>query len=194
MYAPRTVKTLTVLFLAMTLGTLVLWSMDVDPIRPPGTHLAAVAAAEENPLAVIARTDRPLSSKWNRIVIHGSSEGPAVAGKCHFVVEAPATGGSPLGVRAGSVWLAQEESAHVPGAGHEWNKGAIGVCIQGDFSSAPPSEEQWQSLLKLVTDLQQRFRIPPSRVYLYRSIAARSDSPGAAFPEREFNDSLVSVR
>ena len=193
MYAPRTVKTLTALFFAMVLGTLVLWVMDVDPIRPAGTHLAAVAVAEDAPLAVIARTEKGFSSKWNSIVVHGSGEGRAVLENCHFIVEPSGSEASPLGVRAGRAWLAQEESAHVPGAGREYYKGAIGVCIQGDFSQAPPSDEQWKRLIKLVTDLQKQFRIQPGRVYPYCSIAA-SDSPGAAFPVKLFNESLIEVR
>jgi hypothetical protein len=192
MYAPRTVKTLALLFLAMTLGTLVLWGMDADPVRPAGTQLAAVAAVEEGPLAVIMRTSRT-HRNWSCIVVHGSCEGQAVQDRCHFVVE-PSGGASPLGVRAGPAWLAQQESAHIPGPAQEYYKGAIGVCIQGDFSHSPPSREQWQSLLKLVTDLQQQFHVPPGRVYLYRTVAARSDSPGAAFPVQAFNESLTSGR
>jgi hypothetical protein len=194
MYAPRTVKTLCALFFAMTLGALVLWMMDDGPIRSPG-HLAAVAVAEDAPLAVISQTQRPLSPrKWTRIIVHGSREGEAIVENCHFVVEPSGTPDCPLGVRAGGAWLAQQESAHVPGAGHEWNKGAIGVCLRGDFSRTPPSAEQWQMLIKLVTDLQQQFSVPPDRVFLYSELSARSDSPGAAFPFRQFNDSLLPVR
>ena len=191
MYAPRTVKTLTALFFAMILGTLVLWLMDVDPIRPAGTHLAAVEAAEDAPLAVIMRTEKP-HTKWNSIIVHGSGEGRAVLENCHFVVE-PSGGPSPRGVRAGAAWLSQQESAHLPGTGRALYPGAIGVCIQGDFSTAPPSDEQWKSLIKLVTGLQRQFGIPAGRVYRYGSIAG-SDSPGAAFPARLFNESLVAVR
>jgi len=194
MFAPRTVKTLTALFLAMTIGTLVLAMMAVDPIRPRGRHLAAVAAAEESQLAVISRTDQTLA-KWRSIVVHSSVEGAAVAGNCHFLVDPEASIRSPdaLCVRSSGHWLAQEPAAHVPGRGHEWNDGSIGVCLVGDFSRQAPSDVQWQSLIKLVTDLQQQFRIPPSRVYLYRNIGGRGNSPGAAFPEKEFNDALLAV-
>ena len=190
MLAPRTVKILIALFLAMTGGTLVLTWLDVEPIRAPGTHLTAVAFAEESPLAVVTSTKRPLNIlKWRNIVIHGSAEGAATVGNCHFVVE-PADTNNPLGIRANGAWMDQAESPHVPpGPGPNWGKDTIGVCMVGDFSLSPPSDEQWKALVKLVTDLQKKCNVPASQVYLYRTIRG-SSSPGAAFPEEEFNKAL----
>jgi hypothetical protein len=191
MLAPRTVKTLAALFFAMTIGTLLLMWMDVDPIHAPSTHLTALAVAEEAPLPVITQAQKPYSSQWQRLVIHSSAEGPSVAGKCHFVVDVGG-GGDPF--RANAPWQEQAESPHVPGRGHDWNKGAIGVCLVGDFSKVGPSDEQYQALLKLVTDLQQQFKIPASRVYFYGDIAGAGDFPGAAFPKSDFNTALVAVK
>jgi hypothetical protein len=190
MLAPRTVKTLTALFFAMTLGTLLLMWMDVEPIRAPGTHLTALAASEETPLAVIAHTRKPISSKWQRIVIHSSVEGPSAVEGSHFIVD-PRSAGDSLNVRATDCWQDQSESGHVAGSGHDWNKACIGICLSGDFSRTPPTPEQMQSLKKLVTDLQRRFGIPASRVYSYRDISSKSNSPGAAFPEKELAAALL---
>jgi N-acetyl-anhydromuramyl-L-alanine amidase AmpD len=71
---------------------------------------------------------------------------------------------------------------------------AVGVCLVGDFSKAgPAAEEQTQALVKLVTDLQRQFKIPKERVYLYWTISASNKSPGAAFPEKEFNKALLAI-
>ena len=191
MLAPRTVKILIALFLAMTGGTLVLTWLDVEPIRAPGTHLTAVAFGEETPLAVITNTQKPLRN-WRNIVIHSSAEGAAAVANSHLVVEPPG-GGNPLGIRANGAWDSQAESPHVPpGPGPDWGKDTIGVCMVGDFSLSAPSAEQWKALVKLVTGLQKKLKIPASRVYLYRTIRG-SSSPGAAFPEEEFNKALVTI-
>ena len=192
MFEPRTVKTLTALFFAMTGGALVLMLMDVEPIQPPGTHLTAVAANEDAQLPVISQTDVPLR-KWRSIVVHTSAEGRAVVANCHFVVDDGSAGGEAgaLGVSSTAHWAQQRASAHVPGRGSDWNTESIGVCLMGEFSRRRPSDVQWQALMKLVTDLQQQFGIPSSRVYLYRDIGGRGDSPGRAFPAAEFNEQLL---
>jgi hypothetical protein len=191
MFAPRTAKTLTALFVAMTIGTLVLMWMDVDPIRVSGTPLTALAASQETPLGVITRTRNPIrDNKWRLIVIHSSVEGPAAVAGCHFVIDAGGAGNS-LNVRSNDCWQDQAETGHVAVGGYDWNKGSIGICLSGDFSRTPPSPEQMQTLKKLVTDLQRRFSIPASRVYSYRDISGKSNSPGAAFSDRELADALL---
>jgi len=191
MFAPRTVKILTALFFAMTVGTLVLTWMDVEPIRERDPRLAAIAAGEEAPLPAVTRTESPLSSsRWRSVVIHSSAEGPSAVARCHFVVE-PSSAGDSLNVRANGAWLSQTDSAHVPASAVPAS--SIGVCLMGDFKEAAPSPEQWQSLVKLVLDLQRQFKIDRSAVYLYRTISERK-SPGAAFPEKEFNESLLVIK
>ena len=185
MFEPRTVKTLTALFFAMTVGALVLMLMDVEPIQPPGTHLTAVAANEEAQLPVIAQTEVPLR-KWRSIVVHTSVEGRAVVANCHFIID-----GGAIDVRSTAHWEQQRAGRHVPGRGSDWNTESIGICLMGDFALRRPSQVQWQSLMKLVTDLQQQFDIPSSRVYLYRDIGGRGNSPGKAFPQTEFHEQLV---
>ena len=191
MLAPRTVKTLTALFFAMTIGTLLLMWMDVEPNRAPGTSLTALRVSDENPLAVITRTRKPISdNKWQRIVIHSSVEGPAAIENSHFIVD-PRPSGDSLCIRATDCWQDQAESNHVPYIrGADWKTGSLGICLSGDFSKTPPTAEQMQSLKKLVTDLQRRFGTPAYRVHLYRDISSRN-SPGAAFPDKELVAALL---
>ncbi len=188
MFEPRTVKTLTALFGAMIVGTLVLMSLNGEPINAPGPHLAALAVDNEMELSAIAQTETTLR-KWQGIVVHSSNEGPDIAAKCHFVVEAPATPSprNPLGISARNAWLQQEPTRHVSSKSGDWN-GAIAICFAGDFSRLKPTDVQMVALVKLVNDLQKRFDIPASKVYLYRNIV--SNVPADMFPEAQFNDNL----
>ena len=194
MLAPRTVKILISLFLAMTAGTLVLTWLDVEPIPAPGMYLSGAAAADEAPLAVVNKTRRPFGvTKWQSIVIHSSAEGPAAVAKCHFLVEPAGTSDS-LGIRANDYWLDQVPSAHVPTSPAAAPAPAIGVCLAGDFSKpGPAAEEQAQALVKLVTYLQRRFGVPKGAVYLYWTLSASRKGPGAAFPEQEFIRALLAI-
>ncbi len=190
MFEPRTVKTLTALFGAMIVGTLVLMSLNGDPINAPGANLTALFPDDEMELGAIAGTDVPLR-KWQGIVVHSANEGPDVAGRCHFIVEpAAANTKNIMGVTARGAWQQQESTRHVRGASGEWSS-SIAICFAGDFSRQRPTNAQMAALMKLVNDLQKRFNIPASKVYLYRNIAS---SPADLFNEAEFNENLLQDR
>ena len=190
MFAPRTVKTLIALFVAMTGGTMLLMALDTDPIQAPGTHLVAVAVADEAELAVVTQTDMPLR-RWHGVVVHTLAEGQAALDRCHFIIEPTASGG--VTIRSNGWWMKQQASSHERSPGGEWNT-SIGVGLMGEYSRQAPSNAQMQALIKLITDLQIRFRIPSSRVYLYGDISSRIASPGPAFPVAYFQDALVDPR
>ena len=195
MLQPRTVKTLVALLAAMTLGTILLISIDAAPIRPPGTHLAAVAAADEMELPVVTQTDVPLR-KWKNIIVHTSVEGADVANRCHFVIDSANASetSTSLPVRSIAPWIQQTNSLHTAKGANDWNTDSIGVCLMGDFSRRRPSPVQWQAMVKLTNDLQKRFKIPAERVYLYRDIGgAKINSPGSAFSQKEFDDALLTI-
>jgi hypothetical protein len=58
----------------------------------------------------------------------------------------------------------------------EMNERGIGVCLAGDFTVEQPTEEQLDTLATLTTDIQTRYGIPDSRIFLHREVR---DSPTA---------------
>ena len=85
--------------------------------------------------------------------------------------------GRPL-VRAG---------AHCPGM----NRRAIGVCLVGDFTSAPPPAEQLEVAADLVAGLCHVARISPEDVRPHRDFK-NTACPGAVFPWELFVSMVVS--
>jgi hypothetical protein len=196
MFEPRTVKTLTALFGAMTVGTLVLMLIEPRPIQAPNMPLIALTTPDaEVALPAITDIDVPLNNAWNKIVIHTSVEGPQVLKNCHWIIE-PGDGRNPdaINVHPTDLWKRQQASAHVSPKNSAWNTESIGICLVGDFARQKPSPSQWKDLIKLTTDLQDKFTIPRTRVYTYHDIDGKVNSPGAAFPAREFNEALAAVR
>jgi N-acetylmuramoyl-L-alanine amidase len=82
-------------------------------------------------------------------------------------------------------WRGQLTGAHTGGTPGNWaNEEAIGICLVGDFDRNTPSKRQLESLAKLVRFLQQRYRIPKSRVFGHGSTPGGhvTDCPGKRFP------------
>jgi hypothetical protein len=187
----RTIKTLTALFVAMTLGTLVLMVLDTEPISPMAQPLMVVSPPPAGAAKSVYETRRPLQrAKWRYIVVHASphrAHPPAAA--CHFLVGADVGGNGK--VVATEHWLRQREGGHIGGY---WRRNSIGVCLIGDFSRRPPAKGQFRSLVELVNALQGICNVPADRVYLHRDLDARSGSPGAAFPVERFSGRLLQRR
>jgi N-acetylmuramoyl-L-alanine amidase len=85
-------------------------------------------------------------------------------------------------------WEQQKVGAHCGGTQGNWaNKDGIGICLVGDFNQTTPSRKQMQSLVRLVQFLQERYRIPKSRIYGHGTTpgARMTDCPGKRFPMSE---------
>jgi hypothetical protein len=192
MVASRTIRTLLALIAAMTVGSLALILMETAPVRPPVTHLAAVAGPTDDSVDVISRAAIRVG-KWRNIVVHTSVEGLDPQSECHFIVrtQPSADGGY---AQATALWNRQVDGNHVFVPGYTWNSDSIGICLDGDFSRTAQSPRQFQSLMGLVRSLQQTCGITADRVYLNRDIDPRSASPGPAFPAELFNSNLLKPR
>jgi len=80
-------------------------------------------------------------------------------------------------------WREQLTGAHCKTPNNWANENGVGICLVGNFDYTSPTARQMQSLLKLVRFLQNRYRIPKSRIYGHK------DMPGAhvtACPGRKF--------
>jgi len=184
----RTVKTLTALLVAMTLGALALMVLETEPVRPTAEPLTVFRPPPAGAARVIHDTRVPLQAiQWRYMVVHASllPSGEA-AKKCHFLVEAD--GEDAWKVTATDHWLDQRAGGHIGGF---WQDSSIGICLIGDFSRRRPAPGQFASLIDLVNALQKECRISADRVYLHSDLVARSSLPGAAFPAAEFSDQLL---
>lgn len=120
---------------------------------------------------------------WKAIVVHHSATARGNAARFHkdhknghkwkgigydFVI------GNGRGSGDGQVevtfrWRDQIPGAHCGGTPGNWaNKDGIGICLVGDFTRRSPTRRQMQSLVKLIKFLQQRYKIPTSRIYGHR--------------------------
>ncbi|MHC4213366.1 MAG: peptidoglycan recognition protein family protein [Planctomycetota bacterium] len=89
-------------------------------------------------------------------------------------------------------WRQQLVGAHTKTPNNWGNEDTIGICLVGDFTQDRPSWKQLDSLKKLIRFLQQRYRIPTSRVYGHGSTpgARVTDCPGKNFPMWSFKSQL----
>ncbi len=90
-------------------------------------------------------------------------------------------------------WRGQLTGAHCGGTPGNWaNEEGIGICLVGDFNRTLPTPKQRASLVQLVRFLQQRYRIPKSRIYGHGTTpgAHITDCPGRRFPMAWFKASL----
>ncbi len=188
----RTIKSLTMLVVAMTVGTLALMLLETAPIRPTDdTSLAAVSADSRRTHRPVFTTQVPVRpNEWRNVVIHATGhQGDGIAERTHFVISADGEV-----CNATDLWQQQVAGSHVFAPGRDWNNDSIGITLEGDFMFEPPSEKQFEILLSLVRTLQQACDIPADRVYLHGELVPRSRSPGEAFPAEQFNRRLLQLR
>ena len=81
-------------------------------------------------------------------------------------------------------WLEQITGAHCKTPDNWGNEEGIGICLVGNFNNTSPSARQMRSLAKLVRFLQNRYKIPTSRIYGHGTTpgARVTDCPGRWFP------------
>lgn len=91
-------------------------------------------------------------------------------------------------------WTQQIPGAHVGGTPGNWaNKDAVGICLVGDYQKSSPTQRQMQSLLKLVRFLQNRYKIPDSKIYGHSNTpgyTGGSVCPGRYFSITRFKSAL----
>jgi len=184
----RTVRTLTALLIAMTIGALVLMGLETDPVHPTAQPLAVLAPPPTGAAKVVYDTQVPIQPiKWRHAIVHAARDASAkLPAQCHFLIDRDASGD--WQVRATPHWINQREALHVGG---RWQDNSIGVCLIGEFAQVGPEDGQFALLIDLVHTLQEVLNISADRVYLYSDIVARAPSPGAAFPAAKFSGQLL---
>lgn len=137
---------------------------------------------------------RPISPRWNSIVIHHSATNVGSAGifdrahrdkgwdelGYHFVIGNGTS--SPDGaIEVGSRWNKQKTGAHCKTPSNYYNEHGIGICLVGDFTKSRPSRRQLVSLERLVRFLSYSCRIPPDRIVTHGAVTGRTECPGKLF-------------
>jgi N-acetylmuramoyl-L-alanine amidase len=139
-----------------------------------------------------------LEKKWAAIVIHHSATrtgNAAIFDKKHreenhwegvgydFVIGNGTDSGDGQ-IEVTFRWRQQLTGAHCKTPNNWANENGIGICLVGNFEYAVPSARQMQSLVKLVRFLQNRYRIPKSKIYGHKTTpgARVTDCPGERFP------------
>lgn len=81
-------------------------------------------------------------------------------------------------------WREQRVGAHCKTPDNWANENAVGICLVGNFEYSRPTAKQMESLVKLVRFLQDRYRIPKSRIWGHKSTpgAKVTECPGRMFP------------
>ena len=145
--------------------------------------------------------------KWSAVVIHhsGTKNGnAAIFDKWHkegnhwegvgydFVIGNGTNSGDGQ-VEVTFRWRGQLTGAHCKTPNNWANEKAVGICLVGNFNNTSPTAGQMQSLVKLVRFLQNRYRIPKSRIYGHGSTpgARVTDCPGRRFPMARLKSMLA---
>ena len=188
----------------------------IEPLNvlfPKETHTRTALPAPRMTKTIPWNWRPPSSSEksWKAIVIHHSAtvHGNAESfGKTHtevhkwngigydFVI------GNGQGSGNGQIevthrWRQQITGAHCGGTPRNWaNEDGIGICLVGDFTKTAPTTGQLQALTRLVTFLQERYRISTSRIYGHGSTpgyVGGTQCPGHKFPMTMFKRTLYSA-
>ena len=170
----------------------------------PNTELTLVQPTVVKPKPTLRNIPRDwyppsrLEKKWEAIIVHHSATSNgnvAIFDKKHreenhwegvaynFVIGNGTDSGDGQ-VEVTFRWRGQLTGAHCKTPNNWGNEKGIGICLVGNFDYTSPTTLQMQSLLKLVRFLQNRYRIPKSRVYSHGSTpgARVTDCPGRRFP------------
>jgi hypothetical protein len=145
-----------------------------------------------------------ISRRWTTIVIHHSATHRGGARSFdknhresrgwdelgyHFVIGNGTD--TPNGyVEVGSRWHKQKHGAHCKTPSNYYNDHGIGICLVGNFESAPPSRNQMASLVHLVRFLSQACGIPPERITTHRHVNGKTKCPGRYFSLAEVHRAL----
>ena len=152
-------------------------------------------------------TRSALSKKWRYIIVHHSATDVGAAQSFdtghkrrgfrgglgyHFVIDNGSQGTRNGDVEIGRRWFYQMDGAHCQAGG--MNKWAIGICLVGNFNTETPSEKQISSLIALIDNLRQQYRIPLSNIKGHGDVSgARTECPGRNFPWYRVKKALSSA-
>ena len=67
--------------------------------------------------------------------------------------------------------------AHCKAAGR--NRDSLGVCVVGEFDTAPPDDDVYAVAVRLLANLCWTFHIPASQVYGHREFESGKSCPGS---------------
>jgi len=89
-------------------------------------------------------------------------------------------------------WRRQQTGAHCKTPRNWANEDAVGICLVGNFNRTRPTPAQMRALTKLVSYLQERYRISDNRIYGHNTTpgARATDCPGRNFPLSSFKSVL----
>ena len=139
-----------------------------------------------------------LEKRWTAIVIHHSGTrtgNAAIFDKWHrqgrhwegvgydFVI-GNGTNSTDGQVEVTYRWRYQKIGAHCKTPNNWANRNAVGICLVGNFNETSPTPRQMRSLLRLIRFLQEKYRIPKTRIYGHNNTpgARATDCPGKNFP------------
>lgn len=204
----RTLLVLASLIAAMTVTAGVLMLLEPGPVAPvTGISLTSIDHAGQARDTLFATSPAPQASRWGAIVIHHSDSDTGSAKSIgqfhekigikgglgyHFIIGNGK--GAPDGqVEVGYRWRHQLSGVHASGSDGNWyNRYAIAICVVGDGNKDEPTPAQMRELYWLVQQLQARFHMPASRVFLHSDIA-QTNSPGKLFPVANFRQQLLPI-
>jgi len=98
--------------------------------------------------------------------------------------------GSPDGeVVTGHRWRDQVPGPHT--GAPEVDRTSIGICLEGDLETSPPTRRQIGALLSLMDRLCREYAIPPEGVFAHHEVAPGSSCPGKGLPVEEIRAALA---
>lgn len=176
MLQSRTVRTLTILFVAMTVGALSLMMLETAPVKD--TYITLTASSPVSDDTIIFHTDVPVDPvKWRNVVVRRAPNAEnSIARACHFVVS-----NGTQAVEATELWKTQAGGQHTFAPGHDWNSDSIGVCFLGDLNDGVLGSRQFDELMVLMQTLQHHFKVRSDRVYFHSELDDRTKRPSGAF-------------
>jgi hypothetical protein len=182
----RTSRVLVALVASMTIGAVVLMSLESGTTNRENRELAGIRAGVRDTIL-----PEKNNSGWSRIVIHSSTDTNLLPSRCHFIVS-PKPYPDGMRVRATRHWKNQDRTGHIHVTGHDYAD-SIGICLIGDYSRRSPETQQFEALVVLVQELQRTCRVDADNVYLRSDLDPGSSLPGRAFPVNLFNSRLIRL-
>jgi hypothetical protein len=169
------------------------------PVRPPvaGPWFRPRSAWTQAPIDV--GNTKPLGRPW-RITVHHSGQAadaqrpgrdmlPLIE-KAHRISRWACIGYHFVIDGDGVIWEGRPIAFQGAHAGDdERNRGNVGICLLGDFTSRPPSAAQLASLQVALAKVRERFRIPRSEVRGHLEVKSSTECPG-----RRLLDQVVAYR